>query len=273
MAYVPPDFTSARLKLGRANEHLDCLRRETKAFLERNPAPFDIRTKKTAGPGKSEKYVVHAVVRESPPDYLGLIAGDAIANIRHALDHVVYELSPPKHRNRGKTQFPIYKDECEFKVLSPPLIKGIEGDERTLIERVQPYQTSDPTRHPLAVLNRLANKDKHRILLTTAAATNETGTWITHTNAKIDIHFFVGGPMEHDAKILAFTATPEDPAADMHVEAKSGLEIHLKEARVQPSGGPTMEICDLIHYLAFYVENSVIDRWFKWRNMPPPGTL
>jgi hypothetical protein len=269
----PPDLTSVRLKLDRANQHLDRLRRETQAFLERDPAPLDIRAEKTTGPGKAEEHVVYAVVRELPPSDLGLTAGDAIQNIRHALDYLIYELSLPKFRNKGKLQFPIYRDECDFKVLAPPQIRGITGDERTLIERVQPYQTADPTRHPLAVLNRLANKDKHRVLLAIAAATNETDTWIASTNAKIAIHYFVGGPVEHDTKILAFTATPEDPTQDMYVEPQSGLEIQLKEADIQPGGGPSLEICELIDYLRFYVENSVIDRWFKWGEMPPPGTL
>jgi hypothetical protein len=271
MAKPPPDLTSVRLKLNRGNEHLECLRRETKAFLERDPAPLTIRPEKTSGPGKSEKHVIYATITELPPDHLAVIAGDALQNFRHALDHLVYELSPPRYRNRGRSMFPVYKTRCEFEVLAPTLIKGIVGDERTLIERVQPYHAADPMRHPLAVLNRLANKDKHRILLTTAAAPNEADTWIATTNAKITIHYFIGGSVEHDAKILAFTATPEDPAEDMYVQPKSALEIHLKEADVQPGGGWNMEISDLIGYLGHFVENSVIDAWFKWGYLPPPG--
>jgi hypothetical protein len=263
-----PDLSSVRLKVKRAYQHLDCLRAETKSFLERDPAPFDIRTEKTPGPGKSEKHIVYAVVREQPPPDLGLVAGDAIQNLRHALDYLVYELSPPRFRNRGKTQFPVFTDECEFKVLAPPFIKGIKVDERTLIERLQPYHAQHPSRDPLAVLNRLANKDKHRLLLATAAATAETDTWISSTNAAIAIHYFVGGPVEHDAKILAFTATPEDPAEDMYVQPKSALEIQLKEAEIQPSG-PYIEICGFVEYLITYVEHAVIERWFKWGYMVP----
>lgn len=271
MAKPPPDLMSVRLKLDRGNEHLKCLRGETKAFLERDPAPLTIRPEKTPGPGKSEKHVIYAVIRELPPNHLAVIAGDAIQSFRHALDHLVYELSPSRYRNRGRSMFPVYKTRCEFEVLAPTLIKGIVGDERTLIELVQPYHAADPKRHPLAVLNRLANKDKHRILLTTAAATNETDTWISSTNAQITIDHFIGGPVEHDAKILAFTATPEDPTMDMDVQPQSGLEVHLKEAAVQPGGGPNMEISDLLGYIGHFVEHSVIDAWFKWGHLPPAG--
>ena len=156
-----------------------------------------------------------------------------------SLQLLVYELSPPRFRNRGKTQFPIFTDESEFKVLARHHIRGIEGDERTLIERVQPYHARDPALDPLAVLSRLANTDKHRLLLSTAAATAELDTWIATTNAEIQIRHFIAGPVGHATKIMAFTATPEDPAEQMYVQPNSALEIRpLRYSSRTPASSP-----------------------------------
>ena len=94
--------------------------------------------------------------------------------MRHALDYLVYELSSPRERERRNTQFPIFDDERRFREVGAQWIKSIKGDERTLIERVQPYNAAKLARSsPLFVLNTLANQDKHRLLLPVAAAANQ----------------------------------------------------------------------------------------------------
>jgi hypothetical protein len=143
MARTPPDLSGVYLKLERAETHIKTFSDEVAAFSERDPKPFGFRTETTVRPDKSIKYDLYAVIREEPPRELALPFGDAIQNIRSALDHLVYELAPPKARRKRSLQFPIFTDECEFKVLSPPMLQGIKGDERTLIERVQPYAATN----------------------------------------------------------------------------------------------------------------------------------
>jgi len=51
-----------------------------------------------------------------PPEDLALIAGDAIHNLRSALDHIAWELvaagsSEPNHR----TQFPVGKTQASYR--------------------------------------------------------------------------------------------------------------------------------------------------------------
>ena len=100
MAKAPPDLSSVFLKLDRASEHLDCLREQTRTFLELKPTPFDFRTKKTARPGKPDLYILRAMVRREPPRELGLTIGDVVQNIRQALDHLVYELDTVRAQPR-----------------------------------------------------------------------------------------------------------------------------------------------------------------------------
>ena len=272
---TPPDLTDVTIRLERAKEHIETVRCQTRAFLERDPKPFDFRTENTPGEGKAVDYVLYAVVREEAPRDLGAPVGDAIQNIRNALDYLVYELSPQRARKRGRTAFPIYDDECLFEVEGRRLIRGITGDELTLIERLQPYKrTKPPSNDPLSVLRRLSNKDKHKLLLTVGAAVSDADSWISNTNAVINLTDYRPGPVKHDAPIMAFTARPKDPADEMYVNPQSGLEIQVGETGLfYPEGVPiTAELSDFLDYLWHYVSHEVIDMWFKFGYMPPEQT-
>ena len=63
---IPVDLTGPRLKLGRAEAHIDALRREIGAFVSSEPQPFGFSVEKEPGAGESVNYVVSAVIREAP---------------------------------------------------------------------------------------------------------------------------------------------------------------------------------------------------------------
>lgn len=265
------DLTDTYLRLDRAKEHIEAVRDKTKTFLERDPKPLDFRTEETAGPGESRKYVLYPVIRENPPPQIAAPVGDAIQNIRNALDYLVYAWSPAKHRRRGRTGFPICDDLCEFEVKGRKMIRGITGDELAFIEWHQPYKRTDPPRNdPLSVLRRLSNKDKHRLLLPVAAAVSDSASWIGSTNAVIEITHYSPGPVDDDTKILAFTARRKDPTAQMHVEAQSGLEVQLGERGLfYPDGSPVFaEISDFLDYLWHHVRHTMLAMWFEYGYRP-----
>jgi hypothetical protein len=93
-----PDLTGVRLKLERAREHIEAIRARCEAFTDRDPPPFASRIEQKSAPEGSIEYTVYAVVREQPPLDLGPMIGDAVHNIRSALDYLIYELAPPKVR-------------------------------------------------------------------------------------------------------------------------------------------------------------------------------
>jgi hypothetical protein len=266
MAKVAPDLSGVYLKLDWANTHLQTLRKKLETFEKGNPAPFGFRTEETSRPDKSVEYVLYAIVRETPPADLAPVIGDVLHNVRSALDHLVYELAPPRVRKKRKTQFPIFTDECRFKVISPPYIEGITGDERTLIERVQPYNASPvPQNDPLAVLSELSNLDKHRLLVPVIAAVSNTNVWVGSDNADIRFTFIEQGAMKHDTKIVAFTASPQDASKKMDVHPQSGLEIQLADT------GATMtsSAVNLLDMVIHHVRRSVVSVWFEYGFMPP----
>ena len=151
------------------------------------------------------------------PTHWPLVAGEAIQNLRSALDHLVFEKSGGNRR----TQFPIFTDRCEFQVLAPRKMKGVPEAVRAQIERAQPYQfmPGDATHHPLAQLSSLSNLDKHRVLATVVnAITNEAVgipdgvklTWEEYASHKL-----LGAGKAH---ISTFVAKTEGNAEDVEVE-------------------------------------------------------
>jgi hypothetical protein len=186
--------------------------------------------------------------------------------MRSALDHLVYELAPPKARKSSRTQFPIFTDEREFNRRGIPRITGITGDERTLIERVQPYAASNPpSNDPLAILNKLSNLDKHRLLVPIIAAVSTTDTWAGTTNAQLKWTHVEFGPVEHDTNIVAFTARPEDPSQEMIVQPTSGLELQLRDTGAV---GLDLDVVELLHMIHHHIRHSVIEMWFHYGFMP-----
>lgn len=169
---------SARLKVHRARGHLDALDIERKRFTDTNPFRLVVEPDLATG---------EDVVRfrcDEPirvPLVLGLIAGDAIHNLRSALDHVIYQLALAGGGDGDRTQFPIFEDGHAYADHVGRLLEGVPEDERSKIKELQPFRArtlieagaAPPTtaRDPLAVnmylmfLGRLDNLDKHRLPL------------------------------------------------------------------------------------------------------------
>ena len=90
------------------------------------------------------------------------IVGDAVNNLRSALDYLVYELA--KH-NEGKevrnTQFVIARSTREFEDQKKTRLKGLTERQVDIIRNVQPYQGVTWTE----LLRDISNPDKHRHLV------------------------------------------------------------------------------------------------------------
>jgi hypothetical protein len=99
---------------------------------------------------------------------LGLLIGDYVANLRAALDHLVYALSG----ERSTTQFPVSSSQSWYTQNKPGQLSlrdksllGVSEDHKKLIDAHQPFNNKPNVKeHPLAVLVDLNNIDKHRYL-------------------------------------------------------------------------------------------------------------
>lgn len=154
-------------KLDRADEHLEALTSETLAFLQANPFELRGEVDKDAG-----RYSVRIRLRERPPVRLGLIVGDAVHNLRAALDHLVTNLAILGGAERtGQNQFPILRDRPSTPKAHKrwdSMLMNVPPPARIAIEQCQPYRRPagvELAKHSLWIIRCLSNEDKHRVVL------------------------------------------------------------------------------------------------------------
>jgi hypothetical protein len=173
---------SARLKLDRALDHIDAAEDLVEQWLEGDDYTIDSETDTTTG-----LTTARAKVKAGPPPRLSVLAGDAVQNMRTALDHIVYWLAERAlvtlaPEIAATLMFPIVGNENSrgqptdgariFARISPKQLSGVPDKARAFIESEQPYQWKDTDYryHWLWVLHDLNRIDKHRRLATTTAA-------------------------------------------------------------------------------------------------------
>lgn len=162
-----------REKIERAKKHIGDLDNERASFLALNPY--------LVTPEYYAEYNATAYfLDECPPipNSIALMAGDAIHNLRSALDHLFFQLIEAN----GKTPiiedypgFPILKSKERFdKYVAANCAqkKGTSGKAENLIQATKAYQGGNDT---LWSLQELDNIDKHRLLITAVFAINKFG--------------------------------------------------------------------------------------------------
>lgn len=155
---MPDRLIGIATKIERAEKHIRDLKAEWRAFGRR---AYGIRAYEE---GQVRNYRVR--VREAIPLQLSTIIGDAVSNLRSALDYLVYQLLDAKSLKAGRHHyFPISPGAKEFKSSYRGKIKGVGDEAERLIEALKPYKGgTDGFWH----LNELCRIDKHRLLITVA---------------------------------------------------------------------------------------------------------
>jgi hypothetical protein len=169
---------SVELKFSRVGEHMVALDAAIKTFL--STEPYGARR---VVERDGLEHIFYWTSYEPCPDRFGLIAGDAIHNLRSSLDHMVVALAIEGAKSSGKhlgwddlnsLQFPIVNKTLAFnEQVTRGRLRDVNAGATALIESVQPYNSKDPgapKRSLLAMLSYLDNSDKHRILTTSAMA-------------------------------------------------------------------------------------------------------
>jgi hypothetical protein len=155
-----------RLKIKRAEQQLDDLKLAIEKAVTANAIQVESMEDQPEG-----KRVTASVIPVEPPPDAGLYVGDAVHNLRTALDHLVCQLAIAARNPSAcerETQFPIYIDDTpNNRKAMDRRIQSISGPAQTAIKALQPYQRRphDPAADLLWMLSELDNIDKHRLLL------------------------------------------------------------------------------------------------------------
>jgi hypothetical protein len=146
-------------------KHIRDLEATIQAFYQ--TGPYVVRTKRDPQSRRLIYYV--ASVREAPP-VLAAVAGDALQNLRSALDHLAYELVLLGTGGRGPTRhvyFPISDDAAKYKTETPGKVQGMRPEAMKAIDAIKPYGGGNDV---LWRLHKLNNVDKHRTLILVGSA-------------------------------------------------------------------------------------------------------
>jgi len=99
-----------------------------------------------------------------------LLVSECLHHLRSALDNIAFALAKQHTPNLTKAQrrdaaFPITNTGKKW-TEAASMIKAMSPAACTAIRTTQPLHDADPTQHPLSLLQRLQNQDKHRALHT-----------------------------------------------------------------------------------------------------------
>jgi len=170
---VAPSFEPIKLRMQRAQEHREELELAIQGFLKTNPYEIvhefgDWPLQIPPPPHVDARKGVHTyrvTTRHPIPSRIPILAGECLQGLRSALDYVAWQLAlaqsdkPPQN-----TAFPIFCAEKAYERDRLRFIGGINPAIHPIFDSVQPYHVGDKaTEHPLWVLHRLANDDKHKV--------------------------------------------------------------------------------------------------------------
>ena len=147
-------------KVERADQHIQNLDAATRQFCgtQVNGLRFEDNQ-------ESRERTYYLVNTPEVPPSISLIVGDALHNLRSALDHLAWQLVEVGGGTPGKwTSFPIADDASKYiPAFVSGKIKGARQDAIEAINLIKPYKGGADDIWRLRELN---NIDKHRLLLT-----------------------------------------------------------------------------------------------------------
>jgi len=230
---VKHPLDGARLKVIRAQEHLDGLNAEVGMYLDQQPQ--EVRSQPERAPQHTwlpHTYVMPPIVPGDPPPRLSIIIGDCVTNARAALDYIMWELADRyfkprldivnKKGDKRIAAFPILTKDA-FQARSNCLAKRkIPADAIAELERAQPYNAGY---EPLLWLHELVNRDKHRALLLTVAEVDLT----------VELRPWPLGDIITESQPIAVPrnlTTNKSPAfqSDMPMKGKAAIYVTWKDA-------------------------------------------
>jgi hypothetical protein len=212
----------ARIKIDRARKHIDELRQTGAAYLATQP----FRLEKTTEPATGDILTVVRVVGGIPVWWSGVI-GDALHNLRSALDYIACELVIASGGVvTTDTAFPFGKDAAVFEQSLKRRVPVVSQRALQLVRRLRPYNGGNRT---LWQLHCLDIEDKHRAIVPAVAAWHTALFPLAARGSKPGDPFF--------GESLIYRVTPEYPVRDGHLLMRTqnpGQHAHLLDELNDP---------------------------------------
>lgn len=151
----------SRLKIERAKKHINDLNAEIERYIAKSPFELWSRFKKK--PSEREIFVKQ---NERIPDEIPLILGDAIHNLKSALDILAWRMVGDKAPNPKRVLFPFADTEEGLKGSIGNRQTALAGEQVVrAIKELKPYKGGNQHLYGVQTLD---TSDKHHFIITTA---------------------------------------------------------------------------------------------------------
>jgi hypothetical protein len=238
-------------KIGRAKGHI----KDVKAEIEKVKAAARDALVYRYEPATKTQVTTLTKVPEVPLE-LSLALGDALHNLRAALDYLAWQLVLASDGKPDRnTYFPIRKSRPNTKpdqhgIDLPDIRPGLNLDIRQVLDKVQPYHRSDPGHHQLALLHDADIADKHHALLVTTGIDIGSTFWV----GGFEPRWFGTGPFEDGADMCWFTGLTAEESDHWRPSIAFVVAVEgIKSPWARDVDGLLVRLLD-------YVENIVVDR-------------
>jgi hypothetical protein len=174
-------FQSSRRKVARAKKHIADLEREIGDFVKK-ASYVRFSEPHTAKP----LLTVHKIRMNKPiPDGLSEIAGDAIGNLREALDHATFSVAIASGVTApSNAYFPFSGTVDDIDNCMKKRCKDIPKEMHPFLRAFEPYAGGNEV---LFTLNKMANRDKHALLVAFGALSIDAGMNVSGTGGYMSI--------------------------------------------------------------------------------------
>jgi hypothetical protein len=250
------------LKVKRAEKHIVDLDAEYLRFRQTRPYPYSFDSKTDPITGERVYYV--ETIKPIPLEF-SLLIGDALNNLRSALDHTAHELvrvgKGSVDGTFGHAKFPIFSSASEYRSKSDGAIKGMREDARKAIRGLQPYGggIGEYYWH----LARLNNLDKHRLLLIVWGRIH--GHSALPSDRKMLARFYGKSPSEFGDHFMALSSPVFPPKAGDEflrvptAEVDEDMKFLVDIAFAEPEIVKGHPVIDTLHAMMQMVRDLIID--------------
>jgi len=246
-----PSLEGCREKQRRGMKHLQDLDAAIAEWVSLETKPYRISGEFRPD---SREYVFTGEMLKPLDDLLlwGVMFGDALHNLRSALDHLVWELVRLNTGKDGSTanQFPICDTGAAYwssgrkgePSTRERCLRGVSDAHKALIDESQPYRTPTPpgATPGLSVFRELSNHDKHRLVHLTIFAVDFRSReefddmFIVNADAGERIGTKLGPlPSEGEAEILAVEFSCPGPNPDVRMKHEPTLNVGIGKSRTR----------------------------------------
>jgi hypothetical protein len=223
MSPKPEGLRSAKTKLQRAKRHLAEFEKERDAWTGRwtGRKPYAVVGHRIS----PTKITLKISVKDAIPDQLSTVLGDAVHNLRSALDHLAWALVEANGNVPDEdTQFPISRDLARFEAVIPRRLAGASDKAIEAIKDLKPYKGGN---HVLWAVHELDIIDKHRLIVPVASAHTASEVRFSYHADPAEKNFHWLGPplkVEHARDVVI-----EDgqPIADVVVEPDFPIGVYV----------------------------------------------